>query len=1071
MATQQLEDRNMLAADNPYHNDYFPSDVDADGSVTVGDALAVINSLLTLGPHDLMGTQSSTRGNPDAEGEPDTPMYVDVNSDNYLDTLDAIIVINDLLSGVTRQPDMVAFTIEVTNTSGQVTPIIGINQQFIVNVYVEDVRTVTDPATLGVFAAYVDMTFDQLLVNVPNAATDITFGPAWLPASTDVDGVTVGGEIDEAQAVQNGTTPLGPGPFLFFSTTFTAGSTPGTAVFQTNAADILPAHQTLLFDPPMPVPLSEFNFGSGSVQIINTNQAVDDTFATVFEDSSNNPLDVLGNDVNVTGTLTVTAVGAGSAAGTITVGTGGANIVYTPAADFVGTETFTYTISDGSGGSSTATVTVNVQNSNDDPDAVDDSFSINENQSITFNVLANDTSAPDPPETLTITGVSTPNQGGSVSISGGGTTIDYTPLISFVGTETFTYTISDGNGGTDTATVTVNVNELVLDVKFRVEATDILGNVQNTFSVGDNFLINVYVQDTRVGSGVPDANRGVFSAYLDLLFDDAMVTFVPGSPENVIFGPNYQTLTDDGTVLTGILNEIGATQTVPSGSVDPALGPGEFLFFTAEFTADAFGMTILRSDPADGTLHDVLLFDPPNPEVPDSRINYGGTKVTFIIGDPPVGNDDTYSTNEDTTLTVNAAAGVLANDTDADFDPLTASLVSGVSNGTLTFNPDGSFTYVPNANFFGTDSFVYMVDDGTGGTDTATATITVLSQNDLPVAVNDAYSTDEDVTLTVNAANGVLNNDTDVENDPLTAVLGTNVSNGTLTFNADGSFTYVPDPGFIGVDSFTYFANDGTGNSNEATVLITVGMIVPGPISGYVYMDVNNNGIYDQGELGVGGVEIHLTGTDILSNPVDVVTTTNPDGSYAIDVNPGSYVLSQVQPQHLIDGQESLGIGGTGSLIGNDVFQLLSFTGVAQGYNFGELGLSANYIGPWHILASEDDEGTYAAFYPDGTTKWYATEGSWAGFASIDLTYSALNKTLTIMVEDQGGAMYTAVVSTLGDNRIMPMYNGVDGTLFRIDGSPDDFGFPVPTTWYNSPTATTTPQDDLEDLINQIMGL
>ncbi|HEX7651198.1 MAG TPA: cadherin-like domain-containing protein, partial [Candidatus Paceibacterota bacterium] len=94
--------------------------------------------------------------------------------------------------------------------------------------------------------------------------------------------------------------------------------------------------------------------------------------------------------------------------------------------------------------------------------------------------------------------------------------------------------------------------------------------------------------------------------------------------------------------------------------------------------------------------------------------------------------------------------------------------------------------------------------------------------NTAPVANDDSYSVDQDATLTVNAADGVLANDTDADSDAMTAATSTDVSNGTLTLNSDGSFTYVPDAGFTGTDSFTYMANDGTDNSNAATATITV---------------------------------------------------------------------------------------------------------------------------------------------------------------------------------------------------------------------------------------------------------
>ena len=98
---------------------------------------------------------------------------------------------------------------------------------------------------------------------------------------------------------------------------------------------------------------------------------------------------------------------------------------------------------------------------------------------------------------------------------------------------------------------------------------------------------------------------------------------------------------------------------------------------------------------------------------------------------------------------------------------------------------------------------------------------TVSSEYSPPVAVNDAYTATEYTPLTV-AAPGVLANDTDPEGNPLTAQLATRPSHGTLTLNSNGSFTYTPTGSYTGTDSFTYTANDGEGNSNAATVTVTV---------------------------------------------------------------------------------------------------------------------------------------------------------------------------------------------------------------------------------------------------------
>ncbi len=190
------------------------------------------------------------------------------------------------------------------------------------------------------------------------------------------------------------------------------------------------------------------------------------------------------------------------------------------------------------------------------------------------------------------------------------------------------------------------------------------------------------------------------------------------------------------------------------------------------------------------------------------------TITVTAVNDAPVATNDAYSTNEDTPLTV-PAPGVLDNDTDPDGNPLTAWVESGTSHGTLTL-------------FNGTDTFTYRANDGTLDSDLATVTITVTAINDAPVATNDAYTTDEDTALTV-AAPGVLGNDSDLDSSTLTAALVTGPVHGTLTLNANGSFTYTPAANFNGTDSLTYHASDGSLTSDPATVTITVTAVNDAP--------------------------------------------------------------------------------------------------------------------------------------------------------------------------------------------------------------------------------------------------
>src|SRR5204863_438026 len=155
-------------------------------------------------------------------------------------------------------------------------------------------------------------------------------------------------------------------------------------------------------------------------------------------------------------------------------------------------------------------------------------------------------------------------------------------------------------------------------------------------------------------------------------------------------------------------------------------------------------------------------------------------------------------------------------------DPISATMVAGPTNGELTLNADGSFSYTPNANFSGTDSFTYTAGDGSLSSAETTVALTVNPTNDAPAATSDAYQTSEDTSLTIDAIAGVLANDSDPDGDPMSAAVVVGPANGTLTLNADGSLNYVPNANFNGIDSFTYQASDGTLTSDPATVTIDI---------------------------------------------------------------------------------------------------------------------------------------------------------------------------------------------------------------------------------------------------------
>lgn len=204
-----------------------------------------------------------------------------------------------------------------------------------------------------------------------------------------------------------------------------------------------------------------------------------------------------------------------------------------------------------------------------------------------------------------------------------------------------------------------------------------------------------------------------------------------------------------------------------------------------------------------------------------------GAGETVVIPLRPQAGDDSYTVAEGSTLTV-PAPGVLANDSDPQGDPLTASLLTGPTHGTLTLRSDGSFDYAHDGSETVSDSFVYEArDSGGAASNPSTVTITVTPVNDAPLAVDDAYSMSQLDLVLVVPTPGVLANDTDAEGDPLTASLVSGPSRGTVLLESDGSFIYTPLPGLTTfTDSFTYLAHDGAAESNAATVSITVNVPV-----------------------------------------------------------------------------------------------------------------------------------------------------------------------------------------------------------------------------------------------------
>jgi VCBS repeat-containing protein len=331
---------------------------------------------------------------------------------------------------------------------------------------------------------------------------------------------------------------------------------------------------------------------------------------------------------------------------------------------------------------------------------------------------------------------------------------------------------------------------------------------------------------------------------------------------------------------------------------------------------------------------------------------------------PPVASPDSFSVAADSTLMV-GVPGVLGNDTDANGDSLTAALVSGVSDGTLTLGEDGSFEYVPDSGFSGTDGFLYEAADSSAA-DSAAVTISVESVNESPVARADSFQTVEDSALVVEAP-GVLENDSDPDGDSLAAVLVSGPSSGALSLDADGSFEYEPDSAFSGTDGFLYEVADSSA-ADSAAVTITVESVNESPVArADSFQTVEDSALV-------------VEAPGVLENDSD------PDGdslTAALVSGPSSGALS-------LDADGSFEYAPSAGVVGSDAFTYEASDGTASDtatvhiqVGEGMLTRSIPLADGWNLISVplETQDPTFGAVLPPCENGFFFAPGS--GYTGI----------------------------------------------------------------------------------------
>ncbi|KQT11041.1 Ig-like domain-containing protein [Ramlibacter sp. Leaf400] len=548
------------------------------------------------------------------------------------------------------------------------------------------------------------------------------------------------------------------------------------------------------------------------------------------------PAMLLGND----GDLDLDTLGiVGLANGTGgTVAFSGANIVFTPDADFDGTASFHYTVSDGQGGTSTGTVLVSLAPVNDAPLGHADVLAATEDTPLaidTATLLANDDDTEN--DTLAITGVANA-YGGVVSLSG--TTIVFTPDPEHAGTAGFTYTVSDGRGGLSSAGVTLvvaPVNDAPVVVgetaatsedaplvftpgALLANDSDVEGDVLQILSVADGvggqvnivggnvvFTPDVDFSGTASFSyTVSDGNGGTATAQVTVTVaavNDAPVAMddmLAGAEDTPLAVAAADLLSNDsdaegqGLAITGVTAIAGGSVTLSGGTI--SFTPDAHFNGTARFSYTV-------SDGNGGQSTGIV------------TINLAA------VDDAPVAVDDTLAATEDQPLTITPAV-LLANDRAFDGETLALTGVTAGTGGTVVLD-GGSIVFTPDAGFNGTATFSYTVEDGEGGTTTATVSVQLSAVNDAPVAGADAVATSEDQALTL-LPGVLLANDSDSDGGVLSITGVSAVSGGSVALSG-GSIVFTPTANFHGTASFTYTLVDGQGGTTTGTVTVTVASV------------------------------------------------------------------------------------------------------------------------------------------------------------------------------------------------------------------------------------------------------
>jgi large repetitive protein len=574
--------------------------------------------------------------------------------------------------------------------------------------------------------------------------------------------------------------------------------------------------------------------------------------ATALPDSGTTPANttlagpsVLGNDLGLGFTVSANTT---PSHGTLTIAADG-TYSYTPTPGYSGPDSFTYAAKDSAGQFSTATVSLTVT-----PTAGADTATVDASTVLVApSVLGNDVGS-----ALTVTASTEPSHGTVVMLADG--TYTYTPTSGYSGPDSFTYTVKDASGQITSATVTLDVRP--------VAANDLGSTPANTPLVGTSVLTNDTGTGLTVSSNTAPAHGSVTVAA------DGTYVYTPTTGYS---GPDSftYTLTDAAGHTSTATVTLAVT---PTAAPDFGSTPANTVLAGSTTLSNDVGSSLVAALTT-GTTHGTVTIATDGTYVYTPTTGYSGPDTfTYSVTD---NSGQTVTTTVSLTVVPTAAAdagtiavggelsapSVLINDVGS---TLTVTSNTPASHGTVTILPDGTYTYTPTTGYSGPDSFTYTVTDAAGHTSTATVTLTVSS-----TVADDAGTTQANTTLT---GSTVLANDAGLG---LTVTSNSTPTHGTVTMATDGTYVYIPTPGYSGPDAFTYTTTDAAGQTATATVTLVVTPTALGD-TGATQAGVALNGpMLTANDLGSG---LAITAN---TNPAHGTLAINPDGSYLYTPTPG----------------------------------------------------------------------------------------------------------------------------------------------------------------------------------------